>query len=31
MAGYRGHIINHVKTQEKGLGKKIGEDYYRII
>lgn len=31
MAGYSGHIINHVKTQEKGLGKKINEDYYRII
>ena len=31
MAGYSGHIINHVKTQEKGLGKTINEDYYRII
>ena len=31
MAGYMGHIINHVKTQEKGLGKTINEDYYRII
>lgn len=31
MAGYCGYIINHVKMQEKGLNKKIKEDYYRII
>lgn len=31
MAGYNGYIINHVKTQEKGLSKKINEDYYRKI
>ena len=31
MIGYNGHIINHVKTQEVGLNKKINEDYYREI
>lgn len=31
MIGYKGYIINHVKTQEHGLGKKIDEQYYREI
>lgn len=31
MIGYNGYIINHVKTQEHGLGKKIEEQYYREI
>ncbi len=31
MTGYSGYIINHVKMQEKGLNKKIKEDYYRVI
>lgn len=31
MAGYHGYIINHVKTQEQGLKKKINEEYYREI
>ena len=31
MTGYSGYIINHVKMQERGLNKKIKEDYYRII
>lgn len=31
MAGYQGYIINHAKTQEKGLKKIINEEYYREI
>lgn len=31
MIGYKGYIINHVKTQEAGLQKGINEDYYREI
>ncbi len=31
MAGYKGYIINHVKTQERGLKKIINEEYYRQI
>lgn len=31
MIGYKGYIINHVKTQEEGLNKIIHEDYYREI
>ncbi len=31
MIGYQGYIINHVKTQEWGLGKIIDERYYREI
>jgi hypothetical protein len=31
MAGHKGYIINHVKTQEWGLGKKIDKNYYRKI
>lgn len=31
MAGYKGYIINHAKTQEQGLKKTINEDYYREI
>lgn len=29
--GYKGYIINHVKTQEEGLNKIIHEEYYREI
>ena len=31
MIGYKGYIINHVKTQEEGLNKIIQEEYYREI
>ncbi|NJO24788.1 MAG: hypothetical protein HC867_01865 [Bacteroidia bacterium] len=31
MVRYQGYIINHVKTQEKGLKKTINEEYYREI
>lgn len=31
MIGYKGYIINHVKTQEEGLDKVIHEEYYREI
>lgn len=31
MAGYKGYIINHAKTQERGLKKVINEQYYREI
>ena len=31
MTGYSGFIINHPKTQEQGLSKKIEEDYYRVV
>jgi hypothetical protein len=31
MAGYKGYIINHAKTQEQGLKKTINEEYYREI
>lgn len=31
MIGYEGYIVNHVKVQEWGLGKKINEEYYRKI
>lgn len=31
MIGYKGYIINHVKTQEEGLKKIIQEEYYREI
>jgi hypothetical protein len=31
MAGYKGYIINHAKTQGQGLNKIINEEYYREI
>ncbi|MBS1512836.1 MAG: hypothetical protein JST86_18480 [Bacteroidetes bacterium] len=31
MSGYKGYIINHAKTQERGLKKIINEEYYREI